>query len=374
MMSGGEGAQHEGSANGKSGRPATLAQAAIGHDNNLNLLRVFAALLVLASHSVAVSTGRSELEPGRHQLGLSLGDIAVDVFFVVSGFLVTGSLARSNSLRKYAAARGLRILPGLWVALIVTVLVVCIGFSSFPAIQNLLDWRTWRYLVRNAVIITGAEFWLPGAFAGNPFPASVNVSLWTLPLEVWMYILLAIEWLTTRRLFRQTSDRTFTWVLFGTATSLTAAALLLAEFGHPSNSTRHAAVFFVAAWMYQARARIPLRAGAAALAVVTVLGGAIWSQGAFDLAYRLLLPYIVLWVAYVPAGVIRLYNRVGDFSYGIYIYAFPFQQMTAAMFPGIGVEHLFLISGAMTTLAAILSWYLVESPALKLRSRIVHRP
>ena len=357
-----------------SARPATLAAAAIGHDNNLNLLRVLAALMVLASHSVTLSTGLPELEPGRRMLGLSLGDIAVDIFFVISGFLVTGSLARSNSLRKYTAARGLRIVPGLWVALVATTAIVCIGFSTYPALQNLMDWRTWRYLGRNAVIVTGADFWLPGAFTGNPFPANVNASLWTLPLEVWMYIGLAGEWWLTRRLFKDSAERLFTRLLFATAFALTVAALLLALLGHPSNSTRHAAVFFVAASMYQARARIPLRAAAAGLAFAAIAAGALWSHGAFEVAYRLLLPYVVLWLAYVPAGALRLYNRIGDFSYGIYIYAFPFQQMTAALFHGIGVVPMFLVSGAMTTLAAVLSWHLVESPALKLRSRIVHRP
>ncbi len=352
----------------------TLAQAAIGHDNNLNLLRVLAALLVLASHSFTVATGVPSLEPGRRLLGISLGDIAVDIFFVVSGFLVTGSLARSSSLRKYAASRGLRILPGLWVALIVTVVIVSVGFSTFPAFQNLQDSRTWRYLVRNATIVTGADFWLPGSFAKNPFPDSVNVSLWTLPLEVWMYILLATEWLTARHLFKKATDRSFTWALFATAACGTAAALVLAAFEHPSNSTRHAAEFFIAAWLCRVRERVPLSAVAAISAAAAVAAGAMLSHQAFEFAYRLLLPYIVLWLAYAPSGVLRLYNRVGDFSYGIYIYAFPFQQMTAALFPGVGVAPLFAISGAATVLAAILSWYLVESPALKLRKRVLRRP
>jgi len=355
------------------GTPLTLAHAAVGHDNNLNLLRVLAAMLVLASHSVVISTGLPNLEPGRSLLGLSLGDIAVDIFFVVSGFLVTGSLMRSSSLKRYAAARGLRIVPGLWVALLVTAIIVCSGFSTYSPLHNLVDPRTWRYLGRNALIITGAEFWLPGAFASNPFPASVNASLWTLPLEVWMYIVLAIEWWTTRKFLTRFGRECLPWMLFATAATLTVAALLLAVKGHPSNSTRHAAMFFIAAWMYEARARIPLNIGAASSAMAAIVAGAMFSHGAFELAYRLLLPYVVLWLAYVPAGPIRLYNRIGDFSYGIYIYAFPFQQMTAAMFPGIGVTALFLVSGAMTTFAAVVSWYLVEAPSLKLRNRIAHR-
>ena len=353
--------------------PLTLAQAAQGHDNNLNLLRLVAALLVLVSHSVTVATGRGNLEPGRSLLGLSLGDIAVDIFFVVSGFLVTGSLMRSNSLAKYAAARALRIVPGLWVALLVTVLIVSIGFSALPAGQALSDPLTWRYLGRNALIVTGADFDLPGAFPGNPFPRNVNASLWTLPLEVWMYIILAAEWWTATRLAPRFGSAVLTRFLLATAVVLLVGALGLALAGHPSNSTRHAAVFFSAAWMYAVRDRIPLRLAAVLAAAAIVACATLVSHGAFEIAYRLLLPYIVLYVAYVPAGFIRYYNRVGDFSYGVYIYAFPFQQISAALFPGIDAWHLFFLAAGMTLVAAVLSWYLVESRALALRARLARR-
>ncbi len=351
----------------------TLARAAIGHDNNLNLLRVVAALLVLVSHSVTVATGDASLEPLRGLLGLSLGDISVDIFFVVSGFLVTGSLTRSNSLTKYAAARGLRIVPGLWVALLVTVLIVSVSFSAFSPARNLMDLRTWHYLSRNGLIVTGVDFSLPGAFASNPFPGSVNASLWTLPLEVWMYIILAFEWWVAREVFERVETRYLPKLLLVTAAVLVVATLGLVLAGHPSNSLRHAAMFFSAAWMYEARERIPLKGVAASLALTAILCAAIVSHSAFEVAYRLFLPYIVLYMAYVPAGFIRRYNRVGDFSYGIYIYAFPFQQITAALVPGIGVFRLFLLASGMTIFAALLSWHLVESPALKLRSRIAHR-
>ena len=358
---------------GRHRTPLTLAEAAQGHDNNLNLLRVVAAMLVLVSHSVTIATGRADLEPGREWMGLSLGDVAVDIFFVVSGFLVTGSLVRSNSLAKYAAARGLRIVPGLWVALLFTVLVVAFGFSALPASQVLSDPQTWRYLARNALIVGNVDFNLPGAFEGNPFPHNVNASLWTLPVEVWMYIVLAAEWWLAGRFLRRLGPAGLTRVLLATAVVLMAGALGLALAGHPSNSTRHAAEFFAAAWMYAVRDRIPLRLGAACVAAAVVLGAAMVSHGAFEIAYRLLLPYIVLYIAYVPAGLIRQYNRIGDFSYGVYIYAFPFQQITAALFPGISSWNLFFVSASMTTIAAILSWYLVESPSLELRARLTHR-
>ena len=83
--------------------------------------------------------------------------------------------------------------------------------------------------------------------------------------------------------------------------------------------------------------------------------------------YILTLPYIVLYLAYLPKGKIRCFNNVGDYSYGIYIYAFPIQQMSAKLIPGISVFQMVLISGAFTLLFAFASWHLIEKKALKFK-------
>ena len=104
--------------------PASLALLAEGKDNNLNLLRMTAALVVLATHSFAVAIGTNEAEPFQNVLGMTLGTIAVDAFFLVSGFLVFGSLWRSQSVVDYAWARVLRIYPALLLMLLLVVFVV----------------------------------------------------------------------------------------------------------------------------------------------------------------------------------------------------------------------------------------------------------
>jgi len=74
--------------------------------------------------------------------------------------------------------------------------------------------------------------------------------------------------------------------------------------------------------------------------------------------------YIVLWLAYVPGGWLRAYNRVGDYSYGVYIYAFPVQQALIASFPDMGAMGVFLSATAITLPLAIASWHYIEKPAL----------
>jgi len=111
----------------------------------------------------------------------------VDMFFVISGFLIAASLQR-NSVQGYLASRALRILPAL---------IVCVGLSTFvlgPLLTTSADyWRnpqTWQYFTHNATLHR-AEFFLPGVFEQLPRTA-INGSLWTLPIEAQLYIALLI--------------------------------------------------------------------------------------------------------------------------------------------------------------------------------------
>jgi len=84
--------------------------------------------------------------------------------------------------------------------------------------------------------------------------------------------------------------------------------------------------------------------------------------------YTILLGYLVLYLAYVPNGFIRRFNKLGDYSYGVYIYAFPVQQSIAALVPTIDVARLFIYAFVVTLSLAILSWHFIEKPALQLKA------
>ena len=90
---------------------ATIGQSAHGRDNNFNLVRLLAAGCVLLSHSWPLSGTPGE--PFERFANFSLGHFGVDIFFVVSGFLVTGSLFARGTLRSFVRARSLRIFPAL---------------------------------------------------------------------------------------------------------------------------------------------------------------------------------------------------------------------------------------------------------------------
>jgi peptidoglycan/LPS O-acetylase OafA/YrhL len=102
--------------------------------------------------------------------------------------------------------------------------------------------------------------------------------------------------------------------------------------------------------------------------LVIALGFSTLSKEVFFVVYGLGIAYVVLFLAYVPGGLLRAYNRVGDYSYGLYIYAFPVQQSVAALLPGVSVIELLSISLAIGLSAAALSWHLLEQHALKFKN------
>ena len=344
-----------------------LCDVALSRDNNLNLIRFLAASAVLASHSYALALGDPQAEPLRAALGMTPGAIAVDLFFVISGFLVTASLHRRPDLLGFVSARALRIFPGLLVMLVLTALVAGPLLSSLDTSAYFTDSRLHRYLWKAATLLFGIQYLLPGVFEHNPYGAAVNGSLWTLPVELRCYLALAGLWLASRQLGAR-AERAFTVGLTGLAViGLLLVDASLSDPQRPPTTLTMLAMFAIGAACFRHRQRIVLD-GRLGLTLAAALPGlAAWAPAStFWLAYALSLPYIALCAAYLPGGVLRRFNAVGDYSYGIYIYAFPVQQAVVALVPGVGPWQLTALAFPPVLVAAMLSWHGVESRAVAL--------
>lgn len=345
-----------------------LGPRAGDHDNNFNLLRMVAAAAVLFSHCFALTSGSGEAEPLRRTLGMTPGTIAVDVFFVASGFLVTASLLGSGSLAAYLRARALRIFPALWVATLLTVLAAALCLAAVPAVELLAQRGTRSYLLKNLTLLFGVRTTLPGVLENVPFAGVLNGSLWTLPYELRLYLALAGLWLL---LPRRAAELGLAVPLL--AASCMAAHLLLGP-ERSSDGLRFTALFMAGAALQLWRERVRLDARGVGAALVLLAASALWHVRAFHVAYHLLLPWLVVVLAHAPCGPLRAYNRVGDYSYGTYIYAFPVQQACIAAVPGLTAWGLLPLSLAATLALAVLSWHLVEKPALRLKRRRTDSP
>ncbi len=341
-----------------------------GRDNNFNLIRLVAALSVLVTHSFAIATGNQLAEPLRDSLGLTMGDIAVDVFFTTSGFLVTASLLVRQSFIEFVWARALRIYPALWVMLLLTVFGLGVFFTTKPLSVYFTTPQTYVYVAKCAVLFFGLAYNLPGVFEANIYPGAVNGSLWSMASEVRLYAILVLGWLALR-LVREHRITLFKAMVVGFAGLAGVAVLILhLRQDDAGQFPRLFYMFFAGSAFYVLRHRItvsPWLVLALSLALIATIGNTF----GFVLAYLLSIQYLLFYLAYVPAGFIRHYNKLGDYSYGIYIYAFPVQQSISALMPGISILKMTAIAMPLTILLAVLSWHLLEKHALSYKDHYV---
>lgn len=339
-----------------------------GRDNNFNLIRIIAASAVLVAHSWPLALGPAAADPVARTLGLGLGGIAVDIFFLTSGFLVTASILRLQHAGRFLLARALRIFPALVVVVLCCVLLGA-AMTSLPLGEYATHPDTWRFVWRNATQVKGMFDSLPGVFTSNPHKG-VNGSLWTLQMELRMYLVLVLLWVLAALAGRYRARA------FGAAIVVSAAVMLALHLamvvapGHLPVFSRwsYPTEFLLGAACFVLRDRIRLDARLFLAAVACTVAAGAWADQRFmHAAYYLVLPYVVLFLAYVPGGAVRRVNAWGDVSYGVYIMAYPVQQTLAAVVPGIGVAGM-LTGAAVTTLPlAWCSWRWIEKPALGLK-------
>lgn len=349
-----------------------LSLLANGRDNNFNLIRFVAAFAVLVTHSFTLVTGDVKQEPLSMMLGMSIGSMAVDVFFVTSGFLVTASLINRKSVIDFVWARFLRIFPALWVMLVIT--ICWAGYlSTLPIIEFLSEQKVYIYIVKCSTLLLGVAHTLPGVFTTNPYPNAINGSLWTMPNELRMYASLALAWVIFRFLKQDKIKLLKRFVILATIISM--LILVVVSFPQSAFKTKRFIelffMFFYGASYYVLREYIQLKSRWFSIALFSMLIATYFEAKYFIPVYKLLMPYALFYLVYMPKGIIRKFNKLGDYSYGIYIYAFPVQQSTVLLMPNISVLGMTCISGVITLLFAVTSWHLIEKPALALKSRYV---
>jgi peptidoglycan/LPS O-acetylase OafA/YrhL len=338
-----------------------LATLVEGRDNNFALLRFVAAVLVITFHSYALA-GQIDGDPITRLMGTETsGSIGVRAFFVISGFLVTQSFLARDSVLKFLAARILRIYPALLVATVFSIAMAALS-SPVPLAAFIRDPLTTTYLIGNG-LAWHAEFDLPGAFLSNPFSGGVNGSLWTIPVEIRLYLvcaILGVAGVLRNRIW-------FGIMLVAMIAACTGSADWL-PLELRSDMVRALALEFgVGALAYVWRDRIPmsLPVGLALLALY------LWNPAGVSTSVFTIpiFVYIVLVLALCPPLRFSAFNRVGDYSYGLYLYAFPIQQTLMFRFPHLGGSELLIASLVPTLGLAVLSWHLLEKPALGLKAR-----
>jgi len=336
----------------------TFAHYSETRDNNFNLVRFIAASLVIFSHSYPLTLGRGTPEPLSSFLGMSAGHLAVNIFFVVSGFLISKSFCDRNHLLTFLYARCLRIFPALIVIVLFCVLIIGVLFTQLPLSDYFLSDKTYKYIIKNVTLVFfSLQYALPGVFSDTVYPLVVNGSLWTLPIEVRMYLLVALTG------FIGVLHKKY---LFNILVLLSALFYIYTFFSLEisTEALRLSGFFLVGTFCYINRKEIPLN-GYILLGIITLaIIFRFWQTSFFGLFFCLLIVHATFWFSLVPAGFIRRFNEIGDFSYGLYIYAFPIQQVIATLYTDIQPLEMLTVSFFVTLLCAYLSWHWIEKPVL----------
>lgn len=338
----------------------TFDQLAQGRDNNFNLLRMIAASAVLVSHAYPLALGGSAMEPLAEVAPTNLGRLAVAVFFAVSGFFITKSFDRRQSLIRFGTDRVLRIMPGLFVVLILSVAVLGPLFTVLPSGSYWSAWETWTYLPRNLSLYR-LQWALPGVFAANPLGA-VNGSLWTLSVEVDCYVMVVVVGLSSLL-----STYRFAVFLVGYG-GCYAALRLWSTDAHVAVLCELSFPFVIGMASYVYRDRVPISF------TILLSGVALALLARGTPVYHELFVVTLSYAAFCFGGLqwrwLRRYNLLGDYSYGMYIYAFPIEQAVVALLPHPSPIATMAVAFAVTLVLAVLSWRLVEQPMLAQRHRV----
>ena len=323
--------------------------------NNFDFVRIVAATCVLIGHHF-VFTGQGE--PTFFSLH-SLGTAAVLVFFSLSGYLVTKSWHTDPNVLRFAARRVLRIWPALtlvvvFVTLVVGPLVTIVPLREYFTHSVFLDYFNTFFLQ--------VRYVLPGVFETNPHAWTVNGSLWTIPLEVRCYLVLAVLGLLgamkRRSIFLLIAAAYFAWYVYKSSPDLRGAV----HYG------RELSTYFVAGAVWYCFEGSWKKRPLLYLALVLSAAAAMQLAGWRYTALLIALPYLVLWFGSASTPFLRRAGRWGDPSYGLYLFAFPIQQSVIFFaYPQMGFISTLLTAFASTVVIAYMSWHWVEKPALRLK-------
>lgn len=329
--------------------------------SGFDYMRFILATSIIAFHAPGVT---------QDSLGNILGALAgiafkflLPMFFSLSGFLVAGSLERNASIIGFYTLRALRIVPALAVEITLSALILGPILTTVPLTEYFSAPEFRSYFLN---IVGYMHYRLPGVFHSNPFPDIINQQLWTVPSELNCYLALgalAVASLVRRRIFLvlliiagQVIWANFAW----SGPSLIRAAIA------PGGTLILAFICGVAFYRYKTFIRMswPLFFGITAV----TLFAATLPRSEFFLSIPVCYMTIFL-------GLLNPYRHKfiasGDYSYGLFLYGYPIQQVMAST--GSWAHHWWLnlvLAYPVALLIAIISWHKIEKPALGLRTAI----
>jgi peptidoglycan/LPS O-acetylase OafA/YrhL len=353
------------------------------HRNSLNFLRLLLAAAVVVSHATTIGGFGSENFLGK----TTLGTVAVYGFFGLSGYLIAGS-AQRNHVGRFLWQRFLRIFPAFWACMFVTAFVfgTIVWFHANPSLAQRCGVSCYLREPGGPVGYFVHNLWIqaPRSTIAHTLPTGFfrpvwNGSVWTLFFECLCYLMLAV-FSVIGVLRRPLAVAVIAAAVWGTEIVITSVP----QFNHAFSPSQNwdvmklltfVPIFLCGSLLYLYRDKMPDSSVLALACVVAFLSGLVLPLGNSTPAFTLtsmdltsvFLAYPLLWL-----GIHLPFHRVGaknDYSYGVYIFAFPVQQLLVTFGAGKwGYWPYAVISLTAVAPMAVASWWLVEKRALRLKT------
>jgi peptidoglycan/LPS O-acetylase OafA/YrhL len=336
-----------------------------GKDNNFNSIRLLLSLSVIISHSYPIcfgAGGEAKGEPLMHLTDnqMALGSAAVNLFFVISGMLITASWLRSRSMTEYLWKRVLRIYPAFIVALFFSGIVIWVACPEFREATG--RGISWSFLfLRDCIFLGDQSLGAAGVFANNPWHYNANGSLWTIPIEFQCYLLLAA--------FGFFCVFKYRWFMLGVGIFFFVfySVRLIENYPVGNHWSRFLTCFMAGVCIWLWRDKLPISKSIAIICLL-ILGISSQFDPWFNIAMPLFAGYLMIWLAYGTNAQFFCWTKKVDLSYGVYLYAFPVQQMFA-MQENLRQPFINCILSIPVTLGlAWISWTFVETRFLSLKN------
>ena len=344
----------------------TLEQVFFSRRNNFDFLRCLLAGLVILTHSFFLLHATVDPLDFLTHGQKSCGKAAIDFFFVISGFLIVGSWLHSKSALEYLKKRVLRIYPGYLASILVAVFVFgLLGASSKAEYLHSISPLHFSLDILRLHKIAAMP-----TFARNPEPGTLNGSLWSIAVEFECYLLImVVGWIGFLK------QRQWTLALFGISVALYSIVLYpipgLHHFAahlpdYMEDKLRVITCFLAGMNLFLYKEKVPLspRLLWISLAVLVVTA----MTTGFVLAMMVCGAYVIFYTAFSPAVKLNDWGKRADLSYGIYLYGWPVQQLLIFYFGrSFNPYALTLIALPLACLCAVMSWFCIERPFLRLK-------
>lgn len=331
------------------------------HKNNFNFLRLSGALLVIFSHSFDI-TGKEDIEPVKNLLRgqTAASGIGLTIFFFISGYFITKSAYVTKNALQFIQKRFFRIYPALLLTVLLTVFVIGPIFTRFTLSQYFTTTDTWKYLYTATGI--RIRHVLPGVFTEQSFFINgVNASLWTISLEIMLYISIIFFYIL------HISKRGMALIAGSViiiCTVLTSANIITDFFY--IKYINLSGIFFLGSFFYSSSLN---KKQELLLLLLTITIYILLLS--FEMNAGFLFFLIIGIVTYFlgNSNTLKIYLN-NDISYGTYLFAFPIQQAIFRMTNfNTSIILLLIFSLSIIIPAAFLSWLFIEKPCILMNKK-----